>query len=91
LHAILANIGIFANEADSLFDLLLRNASKTETTFRPWLFRASFALKSLVEIARGQRYNVDEYKRRFNEKRLRLEGWIRNSPPTEDFDLALER
>lgn len=89
LHAILANIGSFAREADSLFDLLLKNA--TRTTSRYALFRASFALKSLVEIARGQRYNVDEYCGRMHEKRRNLERWIKNEPPTGDFDLALNR
>jgi hypothetical protein len=89
LHTILANIGSFAKEADPVFDLLVRNATKA--TSRYVFFRASFALKSLVEIARGQRYSVDEYCRRMNEKIFDLERWIKNEPPTGDFDLVLSR
>ena len=89
LHGILANIGSFAKEADLLFDFLCKYASKTRSRYV--LFRASFALKSLVEIVRGERYTIDEYCGRMGRKKWSLVRWIKNEPPTGEFDLDIEK
>jgi len=86
LQTILITIGRLEKEADSLFEILYKNEI---TVSRYPLFRAGFALKILVEITRGQRYNVDEYCDLLICKKISLKRWLHHKIPINDFDLNI--
>lgn len=89
LHVILATTGTFARDADPLLDLLFRNVGKTSSRYQ--FFRASFALKSLVQIVRIQRSTTLKYGVRMNARPHALYQWFRSDKLPDDFALEMSR
>lgn len=89
LLTILVTIGRLEKEADSLFELWCKNKISPPVASRYPLFRASFAFKILVEMTRGQRYNVMEYCDLLMYKEHSLKRWLSYKSSTNDFDLTI--
>jgi len=86
LHVILANIGDFARVSDPLFAAIRANLHDGKCELSGPLFRATFALKALVEFVEGPPFDVDTYLRRMHVTKGRHGEWQASGLRTGDFD-----